>query len=241
MTGPLRVDQSNRGVRYRFDFPDGSEEVILVELDGETVELRSPLPEEPPPWTELGFEQCPHCPLDPSESPHCPAAVALAPLVESFDHVMSHDRCRVEVVTAERTVVEEDVAIQKALGSLMGLVLAASACPYTSRLRPMARFHLPLASTDETIYRATSMYLLAQYFVAGGEVEEGDWEMEGLSSLYDDLRVVNRRLSERLASVVATDSSVNAVIGLDVFAAFLPMAIEGSLAQLRPYFEAWIE
>jgi hypothetical protein len=32
-------------------------------------------------------------------------------------------------------------------------------------VKPMARFHLPLASEEETIYRATTMYLLAQYFL----------------------------------------------------------------------------
>lgn len=238
MINPHPIEPEGLGVRYSFEFSDGSSEVILVELDERTLALRSPLPAEPPPWTALEFEQCPHCPLDPEESPRCPAALALAPLVKAFDHVMSHDRCRLEVTTAERTVVEEDVAIQKALGSLMGLIMAASGCPYTSLLRPMARYHLPLASTEETIYRATSMYLLAQYFLYL-EGEESDWEMEGLAALYDDLRVINRQLSERLSQVVATDSSVNAVIGLDVFAAFLPLAIQTSLAQLRPYFQAW--
>ena len=227
-------------VRYEIDFEDGPTTVFEVRLDAATLALKSPLPEDPPAWTELGFHVCPHCPLEPETSPRCPAAVALAPLVEVFDAFMSHHGCALTVHTAERTVTADRLQVQKALGSLMGLVMAASGCPYTARLRPMARFHLPLASPEETIYRATSMYLLAQYF-REGEGLEPDWTLEGLSELYADLQVVNRHLSRRLNAVVSTDSAVNAVVSLDVFAAFLPMVIGESLSDLRPVFRRWLE
>lgn len=230
---------SEHRVRYRIGFEGGEEADIEVVLDAGTLELLAPLPDERPGWTALEFEMCPHCPLDPATSPHCPAAVALAPLVGVFDRFMSYHRCSLEVETEERRVADPDLAVQKALGSLMGLVMAGSGCPYTAGLRPMARFHLPLASPEETIYRATSMYLLAQYLRERSGLP-ADWTLEGLSSMYADLQVVNRHLSKRLNSVVSTDSSVNAVISLDVFAAFLPMAIEESLEQLRPYFGAWL-
>lgn len=56
--------------------------------------------------------------------------------------------------------------MQRGLSSLLGLILATRDCTYTRYFRPMARFHLPLASEEETIYRAASMYLLAQYLRA---------------------------------------------------------------------------
>ena len=37
--------------------------------------------------------------------------------------------------------------------------MALSGCPVLEQLKPMARFHLPFASVEETIYRAASMYL----------------------------------------------------------------------------------
>lgn len=226
-------------IRYEIVLHDGTARLVEVRLDPDDLSLRAPLPDDRPDWTRLDFHQCPHCPLDPESSPHCPAAVALAPLVPLFDDFMSHDRCGVTVRTEQRTVVDPDVSVQHALGSLMGLVMAGSGCPYTAGLRPMARFHLPLASPEETIYRATSMYLLAQYFREDAGLK-ADWSLDGLSALYSNLQVVNRHLSRRLGSVVSTDSSVNAVISLDVFAAFLPMMIEDSLSELRPVFREWL-
>ena len=49
--------------------------------------------------------------------------------------------------------------------SLIGIYMVTSGCPIMDKLRPMARFHLPFASTEETIYRAISTYLLGQYFL----------------------------------------------------------------------------
>ena len=34
-----------------------------------------------------------------------------------------------------------------------GLIMATAGCPWTDRLRPMARFHLPFATEAETVYR----------------------------------------------------------------------------------------
>ena len=57
--------------------------------------------------------------------------------------------------------------------------MATSGCPHMDFFKPMARFHLPLANAEETVYRATSMYLLAQYFLQR-EGKEADMELEGL-------------------------------------------------------------
>ena len=40
--------------------------------------------------------------------------------------------------------------------------MATAGCPWTDRLRPMARFHLPFANEAETVYRSVSMYLLSR-------------------------------------------------------------------------------
>jgi len=103
----------------------------------------------------------------------------------------------------------------------------------------MARYHLPLASTDETIYRATSMYLLAQYFrkTAG---KKADLDFQGLKEIYQNMQILNGAIAERLRSASKTDSSVNAVILLDMFAMALPLAIEESLAELRSLFTSFL-
>jgi hypothetical protein len=221
--------------RYRFTLKDGSSREFVLELDRQTL-LPVARPRGPAPvWTRLEYEQCPHCPLSPDAHPECPAAASIADLLEAFNHLMSFDRTRVEVVMERRTVIAEDVSVQQALGSMMGLFLAVSGCPYTGIFRPMARFHLPLATREETVYRATSMYLLAQY-LRRKEGKATDPDMEGLSNLYENVRIVNRHLHRRMSSASETDSSLNAVASLDTFTTFLPMAVEESLAELRPLF-----
>lgn len=227
-------------IRYRFTLEDGSVREFVLELDRETL-VPTLTPQGPhPEWTELEYEKCPHCPLSSDTHPHCPAAVSLAELVEAFSHLMSYDRTRLEVITERRTVVADDVSVQKALGSVMGLFLAVSGCPYMGVFRPMARFHLPLASREETIYRAASMYLMAQY-LRRQEGQATDPDMADLVELYDNVRIVNRHLHRRLAAGSHTDSSLNAVAGLDTFTTFLPLAVDESLAELRPLFRDFLD
>ncbi len=46
----------------------------------------------------------------------------------------------------------------------MLFVIAASACPHTDFLKPLARIHLPFPSLEEIVSRIVSAYLLFQYF-----------------------------------------------------------------------------
>ena len=142
-----------------------------------------------------------------------------------------------EVVTAERTIGQRTTA-QRAVSSFMGLVAAASGCPRTACFRPMARFHLAFASEEETLYRAASMYALAQYFrqQSGQSV---DLELNGLVEMYHQVQLVNRAMAERLRAAFATDAPINARILLDMFAKEMPYAVEERLEALRPLFPAF--
>lgn len=123
----------------------------------------------------------------------------------------------------------------------MGLIMATSGCPRTAFLKPMARFHLPFASEEETVYRVTSMYLLAQYFL-GLEGQTDDDGFSGLTRLYGELEYVNTAMAKRLRAATETDSSLNAIVLLDLFAKTVPWALNRSLSDLRhlfaPYFES---
>jgi hypothetical protein len=225
-------------IQYTFKLPDGSQEWIDLALDRDTMQLTGNESDARPAWTKLEFHQCPNCPLSPKEHPHCPLALSLVPLVERFDGLLSHDTIELEVVTEERKITQTTSA-QRGISSLMGLVIATSGCPHASFLRPMARFHLPLASKEETTYRATSMYLLAQYFLRN-EGASADLELDGLSKIYRELGTINSAIAERLRSATTSDSSVNAIIVLDVYAKTVEMVIEESLGRIRhlfaPYF-----
>lgn len=122
----------------------------------------------------------------------------------------------------------------------MGLLMATSGCPLTRFFRPTARFHLPLASTEETTFRAASTYLMAQYFrrLRG---EGGELELQGLRSLYADIHRLNHAFAKRLRAATQTDSSVNAVILLDVLAGGLTAEDDDRLPELETYFRPYLE
>jgi hypothetical protein len=228
----------NVAIRYCFTLGDGSQKVYDMELDGQSLELVDSVPENLPSWTTLDFNECPHCPLPIDTHPHCPLAVRLVNIVEPFDRLLSYDKVHIDVITKERSI-SQDTTAEQGIGSLMGLVIAASGCPHTAFFGPMARFHLPLASEDETIYRAASMYLLAQYFLKK-EGHEADLELKGLTEIYRNIQVVNAYVVKRLRAAMQKDSSLNAIVLLDMYAKTLSYAIEESLEGLRYLFSPFL-
>jgi hypothetical protein len=182
----------------------------------------------------LKFSQCANCPLNSEQHSHCPSALHMAPAVELLKELVSFDTVGVTVTQAERTVHAETSA-QQALSSVLGLIMATSGCPWTDKLRPMARFHLPFASEAETVYRSVCMFLLARELL-GVRDSAGFAE---LKELYDNLHVVNRDMSRRLGAATKTDPARNAMALLDSYTTLLPAALESSLRELKPLFDAW--
>ncbi len=221
-------------IRYRFDLPDGSEKHVDLKFAAADFRLTNTTPAEPPFWTELKFSQCANCPLDATVHARCPAALHMVPAVESLKALVSFDTVAVTVTQAERTVHTETTA-QQAMSSVLGLIMATSGCPWTDRLRPMARFHLPFASEAETVYRTVGMFLLARELGAAGRMP-GYAE---LRDLYENLHVVNRDMARRLGAATRTDPARNAMALLDSYTTLLPAALESSLEELKPLFDAW--
>ena len=99
----------------------------------------------------------------------------------------------------------------------------------------MARFHLPFASEVETVYRSIGMFLLARKITQADESQGFD----ALEELYKNLHVVNRDMSRRLGAATRTDPARNALALLDAYTILLPAALECSLEELTPLFDAW--
>jgi hypothetical protein len=221
-------------VTYHFQLPDGQRESLRVGS------ARGEPPGGLPCWTELGFHQCPNCPLSQASSPRCPMAVGFVPLVELFAKLRSHEEVTVQVQSSERTVGKR-TSVQLALRSLMGLLAATSACPRVDFLKPMAHFHLPFSSEKETIYRVASSYLLAQY-LRGRKGEKFDPGLEGLKSQYRELQRVNQAMAGRIRQIPhateakMADGTINALTLLDVFAQVVPISIDATLEDLQPAF-----
>ena len=210
-------------VRYRFNLPNGLRETFDMFFEGREFRLLNPVPKPVPFWAELGFNRCENCPLAVAAHPNCPAAAQLAPIVEKIETLVSYQEIRVDVLTAERSITQTTTA-QQALASLFGLILSTSGCPRTAFLRPMARFHLPLANELETLYRSVTMHLLDQHF-RRGRGERAAENFADLKAAYAQLHPVNRGIARRLRAASRSDPALNAVTLLDTYASLLPTTL----------------
>ncbi|MBS14468.1 MAG: hypothetical protein CME19_23125 [Gemmatimonadetes bacterium] len=115
--------------------------------------------------------------------------------------------------------------MSEAISSLLGVYMVTSGCPIVDRLRPMGRFHLSMASSEETTFRAIALYLVAQYFKAQ-RGEKPDWQLESLPNIYLDVHTVNKELAERIRVAVRSDAAPNAIIRLDTFVSMILMSLD---------------
>jgi len=224
-------------IEYQFVSQEGGEASFPLEFDAEHMLPLSAPTENPPAWTDLDFQKCVHCPLSADQHKSCPAAVSLIKVIEWCSNMDSFGEIELKVITAERTISAKTTA-QRGIMALLGLLLASSGCPETAFLRPMARFHLPLASEIETGYRVVSMYLLAQFFVEKAG-KTPDYALDKLRAQYQSLRKVNLGLGARLRKAAPNDSSANAVILLDCFASAMPYIIEDAVIELGDLFAGY--
>jgi len=221
---------------YQFNFPDKESIELNLEIDPSTVTLQTSN-EELPFWAALDFNQCSNCPLKLENHAICPVAKSLVPILKVANSLVSYDEVNVIIVTPDRTT-SADTTMQRAMSSILGLIMATSPCPHTEFLKPMARFHLPLATEEETIYRTTSMYMLAQYFK---HQQEMSYEVgfEGLTERYADLKIINRALANRIRAAIEQDATVNAIILLDLLSQAVTWSIEDKLDELQPLFTSY--
>jgi hypothetical protein len=226
-------------IQYNFEFMDGQKKVIDLFLNAETFDLLLyDVPEELPPWAALDFYKCTICELDSKTNSYCPIAVQLVKIIETCKKLLSQETILVSIITTNRATYREKSA-QKGIVSLLGLIMATSGCPHTRFFKPMARYHLPFASTEETIYRAASMYLLAQYFIRR-KGKEADLELEGLKQIYYNVHLINEAMVDRLRSIDDKEVAMNAVIFLDIFARTLPRSIDESLKEIQYLYKSYL-
>jgi hypothetical protein len=228
-------------ISFRFEIAldghDGEPVTFTLRIDEST--LNQAHDEGPQPdWARLEYYQCPGCPLDVEKHPQCPAALSLAELIEQFGPYMSYDKAEMTVETRERRVTAQ-ISLQSALRSILGLYLATSGCPVLAKFKPMARFHLPFASRDETVFRAASAYMLAQYRLKQLN-RPYEFGLDGLRGLYKDVSRINQCLANRIRGAAKGDAHLNAISLLDIFAQELTYSINDEVAELDYLFRAYI-
>ncbi len=218
---------------YNFIFADGSRKRFHITLDHTARYLNSGKGAGPE-WTLLSHNRCPNCQLPEDTSSHCPIAVNIADLVAAFQDIASYGNCTVSCVSADRIVSKETI-VQDGLSSIMGIIMATSGCPSLDILRPMAWFHLPFASVDESLFRSASTYLLRQYFHAQmGKI--ADFSLDRIKEHYLNIEEVNHGMLERIRHATVLDADRNAIVVLNSLAQILSMEVDENMETLRPLF-----
>ena len=182
-------------------------------------------------WTKLDYHQCGNCPLSPENYTYCPTAVDLQEIIAKFSSFFSHNRVHVRVITSEREY-GKSCDIQTGLQSLLGLVMATSACPILSNLWALANFHLPFATTEDTVFRTVGAYLIQQFFISsdGGDP---DFQLKRLKILYNNLEELNSTFSERIRIASKSDANLNAVVQLGALSFMVHVSLEEHLRDFR--------
>ena len=227
-------------IEYQFRLSSGVERTFTVRLKKPTFEIISVRQSVLPEWTKLTHHQCSNCPLDPQQHARCPIAANLVDVIEAFRDCLSTEEADITIRSESREYHKRS-PVQYGVGSLMGLYMVVSGCPIMDKLRPMVYTHLPFATVEDTMFRAVSMYLLAQYFLSQ-RGKTPDWKLEKLVRIYEDISVVNQNFARRLLSINPKDASLNALVGLDCFATATAFSIvQDSLHEIEPLFRAYLE
>jgi len=225
--------------KYVFTLDDGRKKEFEVMLDPATMlVVPAGSDAELPFWTLLEYRKCGNCPLNPRCSKHCPIAANISRLVEGFGEMVSCTTVHIEVINEARTI-SRKTALQEGLYSLLGIYMAASGCPVMDKLKPMAVYHQPFSTIEETVYRVLTMYMAAQYF----RMKKGlypDWELNNLVKMYDDIRSVNRDFAERIRGAAEKDAVINSLVNLDVFAMVL-VDVSTNIKELGGMFTPYLE
>ena len=226
-------------IDYTFTFENGKTKKFSIRLDPVNLNLITEKKEAYPDWTRLSHNQCPNCPLNEAEHPRCPVAVNLTDVMDAFKDGISFEEVDVEIKTEARTFVKH-TALQYGVYSIIGIYMVASGCPVMDKLRPMVKTHLPFATLDETIIRAVSTYLMAQFFLYK-KGKKPDWDLKKLVDVYEQIHIVNTSFFKRIKDIQIEDANLNAVVHLDCFTHFANMSLEETeLKELEGPFAAYL-
>lgn len=234
------MQKENITFKFKFSFQNGTSQDFKVTLDGRSLKLIAPPVSNPPMWTQLEYNKCPNCPLDPTKNPHCPIALNIVDVVNYFKDLVSYEKTYLTIENGQRTFIGT-VSLQEAIKSLVGIYMVTSGCPIMDHLRPMMQNYVPFPSMDESVYRLISMYVLAQLLLFRSG-KKADWDLTKLLSICNDVQLVNRSFFKRLRALKLKDASLNALVALDSVAAYTASFLEeNNLDEFKMMFLPYLE
>lgn len=91
----------------------------------------------------------------------------------------------------------------------------------------------------ETVWRAISTYLIAQYLLIIRGLRKNP-DLKELTTIFSNIEILNTAIVKRLRAASKKDSTVNALVHLDVFAKHFILALEESLESLHHIFAPFL-
>ncbi len=219
-------------IKYTFKIEDS--DPVEFDVDPTQQPHHSAANSPPAAWTRLEHSQCRVCPFNSQDIQYCPAAVNIERAAHKFAKVVSYKNVEVKVQTPDRTY-EKKCDAQSGLQSLIGLLMASSTCPITAQFKGLAKFHLPFASPEETLFRTVGAHLVKQYF-RKRRGQSVDLELAGLDKLYKDLEALNESFMKRLHAASERDCNLNAVYALLALGHSVRFSLEDQLHELEEQF-----
>lgn len=212
----LGMAEEARTFTYVFRFPGGEEYAHAVSIGASAGDV-PPAPANLPDWTRLDFHPCEGCAYTAGE--RCPVAARLVEPVAALGGRKSFERVDVTVETEARSY-RKETDMQQGMSSLFGLIMATSGCPSMEKFRPMAWFHLPFSTLEETLARVVATHVLGRFY-RGETLAAPERMAEEIEALYHNILAVNAGIIARLraAHAAAADSPFNAVVILNAVAA----------------------
>lgn len=227
------MESTPRTYQYTFEFPDGRKKSFSVSLDSIS-QCANSCPSPPPMWARLEYHQCQVCPLTQGEYHFCPVAVSISTLIAEFSTTVSYSACKVSCVAPERTMSKE-TTVQDGLASILGLLMATSGCPIMEPLRPLARFHLPFSTVDESLFRFLAAYMIRQYYIHSLS-DKGDFNLRNIKKHYSLVRQVNKGMLQRIMDISKRDADKNAIVNLNSVAQILDFEADDNFETLSYLF-----
>jgi hypothetical protein len=217
-------------ITYLFNFNKPNQKKYKFSFDLSSMELIMDEKRNLPDWTLLSNNQCEHCPLDATKTKRCPIAANLSMVSEDFKAENAENEITIGVITKERTYLKKGTLLDGLL-SIFGLLMATSGCPHMDFLKPMARFHLPFSSSEETLVRSLSMFLLTEFFE--DDLSRFSMVTNYISDNHEKLEKVNHGIAERIKGIAIGSAENSAINALEKFSGRLAMDVVTDFSGIR--------
>ena len=112
--------------------------------------------------------------------------------------------------------------------------MATSGCPHLDWFRPLARFHLPFSTIEETMFRILSMHFVGEYLNSEEEITLG---IDKMKKHYAAVEVVNINFIKRIQARCKGDADLNAIAALDLFAKLFSIEYETNFKGIKEIFK----